>query len=67
MNWLLAIEEMPRTDNGISGIKFSFLKLFHLTLMLSDHRGDHMSTGFGFGPLEVSVQFSIWYNKKGEK
>ena len=64
MTWLFSIEEMNNPDAGVSGVKFSLLKLLHLTLMISDHRGDHISTGFGLGPFETSIQFSILYNKK---
>ena len=67
MTWLFAIEEMQETEAGISGVKLSLLKLFHLTIMMSTHRGDHLSAGFGIGPLEVSTQFSIWYNKKDKE
>ena len=67
MTWLFAVEEMRETEIGISGVKYSLLKFLHLTIMMSTHRGDHLSAGFGVGPFEVSVQLSMWYNKEDKE
>ena len=46
--------------SGLVVITFIFLWIISVTWSYNIVRGDHITLGFGIGPLEVSVCLSIW-------
>ena len=64
MKWLYNKQYMQNDDKGISGKRITLLSLFHISLMLSSHKGKHISLGFGIGSCELAIQFSYWITQK---
>jgi hypothetical protein len=60
MKWLYEKQRMKDKIKKISGLRFTFLSLFHLVLLSSTHLGKHFSVGIGMGSLEIATQFSNW-------
>jgi|26BtaG_2_1085354.scaffolds.fasta_scaffold11150_5 hypothetical protein len=52
------------SKENAQGIIIKVLWIFTFTILQSAYRGDHISFGIGIAPLEISIQFSIWYHKE---
>ena len=72
MKWLYEKQRMKDKIKKISGLRFTFLSLFHLVLLTSTHLGKHFSIGIGMGSLEIAVAimacaiiFWLWINFGG--
>jgi|TARA_R100001530_G_scaffold67149_1_gene47912 hypothetical protein len=48
-------------DGKVSGIRITLLWIISLTITHNNNKGKHLNIGFGMKPLEISLQFSIWY------
>jgi len=59
---IFAIEKISKED--AQGITIKALWIFTFTILQSTLRGEHISFGIGIAPLEISIQFSIWYHKE---
>jgi hypothetical protein len=63
MKWLYNRQYMKNDDKGINGHRITLLSLFHFAILFSSHKGEHISFGFGIGPLELALQCSYWIKK----
>ncbi len=60
MKWLYNRQYMKNDGKGINGHRITLLSIFHFAILFSSHKGEHLSFGFGIGPLELALQGSYW-------